>query len=729
VNAAGESKTDGAAAIRLLMSPESIVFVGASADATKQSGQPVRNVMNGGYGGKVFAVNRRGGQIESVPTAESLQDISESIDVGFVTVPAAQCADTIRELGAKGARVAVLAVGGFAETGSETGTRLSREVLAASRDTGVRLVGPVCNGIYNTWSKLALGYNVIHRRVLEHGRVAFISHSGALAGPFVTLLENAGAGLSAYVSAGSELDLGLADFISYFADDAETRVIAIIVDHVGDGQKFLAAVRRARRRGKEIVALKLGNTVLGRAATLAHSSHLSGQKQVYDSIFAVEGIRSVATVERLALTCAVLAAGRHRAHGGVIATSSSGGGAIIMADLLSEEDIPVAPLSPATLAEMGTRLRFDAARIMNPFDLGLGGRRYYIDNVATLAKDPGAAALIVFGTPVPQMQSAEQHAQLSMAAVRAATENADLPVIYLSPAPLFDDERGILQKARIPVCGSSADAVALAKALLPVAPVRADDPPLRARARDAAHAGALSEYQSKALLRAHGVRFPKEELARTLAEAEDAADAIGYPVVLKASGAGIWHKSEHNLLELGIATREDLRTAWRRLEQRLDALEGMAAEGFLVGAFLSGGVEAFLGFSRDREFGHFAILGAGGVLAELFGNAGMRHLPLPLNARDVRRALEGTPLHKLLSGYRGAPPCDIDAFIDLILTAADCVMAFGDGLDELDLNPVKILPRGGGAWPLDALCVFAQQDTGGAAATPTDQDVGMLRQR
>jgi acyl-CoA synthetase (NDP forming) len=253
-------------AIDLLLRPKSIAFVGASSDPGKQSGQPVRNVLAAGYDGRVYAVNRRGEPVGAVPTCRTIAEIPEPVDIGFVTVPAAQCASVIEALGARGARAAVIAVGGFAETGSETGARLTQQLEAVAREAGVRLVGPVCNGLYSTPARLALGYNAIHQRSLEPGSVAFISHSGALAGTFCTLLEAAGSGISAYISAGSEIDLGLADFIDYFAGDEQTRVIGLLLDHVGDGAKFLAAVRKARRAGKPVVALKLGNEPAPRAA-------------------------------------------------------------------------------------------------------------------------------------------------------------------------------------------------------------------------------------------------------------------------------------------------------------------------------------------------------------------------------------------------------------------------------------------------------------------------------
>lgn len=695
-------------AIETLFAPRSIVFVGASADATKQSGQPVRNVAAAGYSGVLCAVNRRGEPIGATPTYTSIDALPEAMDVAFVTLPAEQCALTVRQLGAKGVKVAVLAVGGFAETGSATGQRLADEVRTASQEAGVRLVGPVCNGLYDTRRRLALGYNAVHQREVRAGNVALISHSGALAGPFVSLVEAAGAGISAFVSAGSEIDIGLSDFIEYFSTDEHTKVIAVIVDHVGDGSTFVAAVRSARRAGKEVVALKLGNTALGRAATLAHSSHLAGARHVYEAVFRAEGVRSVPSIEALALTCALLSSGRSRTAGGIVGTSSSGGGAIILADLLTQQGIPVPKLAERTLQEMGNRLRFDAARIMNPFDLGLGGRQHYVANVATLADDPSTAMLLVFGTPVPQMQTAAQHAQLAMAAVNTAQTNPDLPVLYLTPAPLFDDERNILEAGGIPVTRSTLDAVAVSKAMLPIEPVAHHNREDLVSAADAgSRSGNLSEYQSKVLLRSFGMPFPDEMLVRSDDEAVAAATRLGYPVVLKASGAGIAHKSERRLVELALRDEAELRAAWMRLMGRLANIADAGFEGCLVAPYIEDGIETIVGFTRDPEFGLICVVGPGGVLAELFGAEGMCHLTLPMTRAGLGRAIDANPLGKLLAGYRGGETCDFDAFIDFVLDAGRIAAILGPRLLALDLNPVKVRTRDRGACALDSVCVFA----------------------
>lgn len=700
-----QSRTDATEAIRCLMAPRSVAFVGASTSIEKPSGQPIRNVTKVGFTGEVHAINARGEAIDGRPTLRSIDAIPGQVDVGFVTVPAPQCAAAIRALGAKGAHVAVVAVGGFAELGTEAGRQLTADLIQAGRESGVRLVGPVCNGLYSTPNQLALGYNAIHTRRLKPGRVALVSHSGALVAPFVTVLEGCDAGLSRYVGTGSEADLGMSDFVAFLADDPETSVIALILDHVGDGEAFRRAVRRARANGKDIVALKLGNSSLGRDATLAHSSHLSGTQHVYDAVFAAEGIRQVPTLETLALTCAILSSGRRRDAGGLVACSTSGGGAILLADLTSQT-LPagkVTALDAATVERIGGQLRFDAATIMNPFDLGLGGRHHYAANIEALALDPGAAVLLVYGTPMATQQKREQ---LANSVVGATKARPDLPVLYLTPAPLMEDERAILGAARVPVCASTLDAVAVAAALLPVAPPR-DLPEHSTTAQPTEGSGPLPEHRSKAFLRARGVDFPEEVLAADLAAVRAAASRLGYPVVLKASGPGIWHKSELGLVRVNLRDEAALDAAFASMQASLKAHPDLTCEGFLVGTMVTGGVEAILGISRDPEFGPVLLFGPGGVMAELFGATAMRHLPLPADAAAIRSALQGSPLGTLLAGFRGEGACDTEAFVALAEKVAGIAASLGQGLAELDLNPVKVGPAGTGAWPLDALVVLA----------------------
>lgn len=694
-------------AIGKLMNPQRVVFVGASSSIEKPSGQPIRNLLRSAYTGEVIGINARGQDIDGRPTLTSVDEIEGDIDLGFVTVSAPQCANAIRALGRKGAQVAVLAVGGFAELGTPAGRQLTEDIRAAANEAGVRLVGPVCNGLYSTPNNLPLGYNAIHTRSLVPGRVALVSHSGALVAPFVQVLEACQAGLSRYIGTGSEVDLDLADFVDFLANDDETSVIALVLDHAGDGDKFRHAVRRARAADKEIVALKLGNSDLGREATLAHSSHLSGTQSVYETVFAEEGIRCVPTLECLALTTALLSKGRVARSGGIAACSTSGGGAILLADLLSQrvDAESVLKLSDTTLSEIGAHLRFDAATIMNPFDLGLGGRHHYAANIMALAMDRGTAVLLVFGTP---MATRAKREQLAAGVVDAAKARPDIAALYLSPAPLMDDEAAILRDGGVAVCASTLDAIAVAKALLPVGggPLVGIDDAGEPVADSLA--GPLPEHQSKDLLARYGVAFPREALVHSAEEAVAAAERIGFPVVLKASGQGIWHKSEMGFVDVGIADAEALAASLAAMYERIDAHPEVSLDGFIISEMVSDGIEAIVGVSLDPEFGPMLVVGPGGVLAEIYGAEAMRQASLPVGRQALDRLLDGSVLGKLLDGVRGRKPADREALKDMIIAVSNFCSQSGGRLAELDLNPVVIHHKG--AVALDALVVLQKDD-------------------
>jgi len=205
----------------------------------------------------------------------------------------------------------------------------------------------------------------------------------------------------------------------------------------------------------------------------------------------------------------------------------------------------------------------------------------------------------------------------------------------------------------------------------------------------------------------HGrnAQFSEETILTTLPDAVEAAARMTYPVVLKASGAGIWHKSEQRLVELNIRDETDLRTSWRRLHERQTSLQNVEVEGILMSPYIDDGVDVIIGFTRDPEFGLLCVLGPGGVFAELFGADGMRHLTLPISPNEVVRALETGPLGKLLDGYRGGEKCDRSALVRYILEAGRVALELGSHLVELDLNPVRVRTRERGAVALDALCV------------------------
>ena len=450
-------------AITRLLHPRAVALIGASNDDQKFSGQPLRNLLNAKYPGAIYPVNRRGGAIQGVKAVTRICDLPDGVDVGLLMVPAASCASAVRELGEVGVPTAVVAVSGFAEMGTAEGERLQDELAQAAEESGVRLLGPNCNGLYETREPLPLGYNYTHSQNLEAGSVALISHSGALLGGFLPLLEGYGHGLSAFISCGNEVDLKLTDFMDHFVDDPNTSVIALILDGVSDGPGFRRALRRARALDKPVVALKLGNTSAGTNAAQAHSSRMAGAQAAYEAVFSAEGVVSVPTLETLAVVSAVLAAGRRPYRHTVVGTSTSGAGGILLADTLGARGLQVARFSEKTQQVMAPLAGF--ARVMNPFDIGAAGPTTIESNLEALATDEGAGALLFYLTP-PPTQTWRQALADGVATV--ASRQPKLPVLVISPAPISGDEADTYRAAGVPVVGSLLDAVTALKALVDV---------------------------------------------------------------------------------------------------------------------------------------------------------------------------------------------------------------------------------------------------------------------
>jgi len=709
VTATDESATasprwlDAREAIDRLLHPGAVALVGASDDLEKFSGQPLRNLQRAGYRGAIHPVNRRAGVVSGLPAVPTVTDLPSTIDTAMVMVPATACAQVVRDLGTVGIRTAIVAVSGFAEMGTEEGRQLQQELAAAGRQAGVRLVGPNCNGVYETREPLPLGYNYTHSQILGAGSVALVAHSGAMLGGFVPLLESFGAGLSAFVSCGNEVDLTLTDYVEYFVEDPDTNVIALILDGVHEGRRLRRAVAAAHAVGKSVVALKLGNSANGSAAASAHSSRLAGSRVAYEAVFAADDVVAVPTLETLAIVSGLLAHGRRPESMNVVGLSTSGAGGVLLADVLGEHGFVFPHLAPQTLRTLTESAGF--AQAMNPFDIGAAGAAFVEADLAALAADPGAAALVFYLTPTP---TASWRMRLAEGIAAVAAEHPLMPVLVVSPAPLDADVATRYRSAGVPVVTSTLDAARSLQALVagpdreagPDSPAASPDLPV-SEARAAGRS--LSEPASRAFLRDRGVPVGQDVLVGSAGEAIAAAETLGFPVVLKAAGAGLVHKTEDGLVRLGVPSPESVRQNFEELELRGRCLDPEGFEGVLVAPMVTGGAEVVVGVSTDPDFGPMLLFGAGGVTAELVADVAVT--PVPVNTEQARALIGRTRVSRLLSGYRGTAPLDVDALVDLLVAVADMAVMHAEEIVGVDLNPVRVLPAGHGVVALDALVV------------------------
>jgi acyl-CoA synthetase (NDP forming) len=684
------------AAVTALLNPRSVALIGASADEEKFSGQPLKNLLAAGFTGDIYPVNPRGGSMNGIEVLKDIDALPTGVDVGLVMVPAKAAIAAVAALGDRGVTTAVVAVSGFAELGTTEGHELQRTLKDTALAHNIRLVGPNTNGIYNTSLGFPLGYNYVHSLRLKPGKVGLISHSGAMLGGFLPLVQSHGQSISTFVSCGNEVDLSLVDYVRYLIADEETTVIALIMDGIEDGREFRNLIAEARNNGKSVVALKLGNSASGTQATQAHSSRLAGSAANYRAIFEADSIVSVPSLETLALACAILADGRVPQRKGAIVASSSGAGSIMIADALTEAGLVPPVLSAETVARVTPFAGF--AQVINPFDSGAAGSSNEAAAFTGLAGDEAAGFFLSYLNPVPTLS---WRRSLAEATALVAQQHPQMPVIVTSPAPLLGEEAGIYREAGIPVVSSSLDAITVIKALAVLADdIEDEESQPKHHSPTPASGLSLSEPESKAALRKFGVVFAIEQLVSTAEEALAAAQSAGFPVVLKAAGPKLTHKTENNLVSINVGDEESVVREFDRLDAAGRALDEKF-EGVVVAQQIDNGVEAVIGITVDHDFGPMVLVGSGGILAELVDDVAIA--PAPLNREQASRLLGKTKIDRLINGYRGSTPLDRDSLVNQIVAVSEFAIANADTLEAVDLNPVRVLRQG--AIALDALVI------------------------
>ncbi|WP_328494815.1 acetate--CoA ligase family protein [Streptomyces sp. NBC_00414] len=685
--------------------PESVAVVGAS-DA---EGRP-----NTGITRQLLAwAERVGARLHPVhPTRESVfglrcvpsvADLPEQVDLAVLLV--SDPLPVIEQLAETKVRFAVAFASGFAETGAEGAAaqaRLADAVRRSGLRSGLRLLGPNTN--LNAFEKF--------RDDLDGPAIALITQSGHQGRPVFTLQE-LGIRLSHWAPTGNEADLESADFISYFSEQPEVGAIACYVEGLKDGRSFLLSADRAARRGVPVVAVKVGRTETGARTAASHTGKLTGADAVVDAAMRQYGVVRVDGLDELQDTAALLARARPPSAEGVAVYSISGGTGAHFSDLATAAGLHLPALSSAKQAELHQWIP-EYLDVTNPIDNGghpVGdwrGRKI----IDAILADPAVGVLICPITgPFPPMSD-----RLAQDLVDAAEQTDKLVcVVWGSPVgtePAYRET--LLGSSRVATFRTFANCITAVRAHLEHARFTAsyrspfDEAP-RTQSPSCRKAQALmrpgsrlSEHAAKQLLRAYGIRVPREQLVTSAAASVRAAGLVGYPVVMKASGARLAHKTELGLVKIGLTSASQVRDAYRELTD-IARYEDVSLDGVLVCQMVEPGVEMVVGVTHDELFGPTVTVGLGGVLVEVLQDTAVR-VP-PFGEDQARSMLDELRGRALLDGVRGRPPADLDALVEVVLRVQRMALELDGELSELDINPLMVLPRGQGAVALDALAI------------------------
>jgi acyl-CoA synthetase (NDP forming) len=688
-------------------SPRTVAVVGASDEPGRPNTGVTEHVRRWAElnGATVYPVNPKRAEVGGLRSYANLADIPDDIDLAVIVV-----SDALRAVQAaidKKARFAVVFSAGFAEVGEE-GRVLQDQLQRLVADSELHLLGPNTN----------LNAFDIIRRDRPGKRIALITQSGHQGRPLFQAQE-LGVALEAWAPTGNEADLEFADFLRYFADQPQVGAVAAYAEGFKDGRTFCLAADHAAVRGVPLVMVKVGRTDKGRDMALSHTAHLTGRDGVINGVFGQYGITRVEGLDELLDTSVMLARSappsslRDGTHGGVCIYSISGGTSAHACDMAEGLGLRVPELSAATQDQLHEWIP-PYLRVSNPVDNGghpVGDWRGRLILDALVA-DPAVDVLVcpITGAFAPLSD------KLATDLVEVA-ETTDKPVCVIWGSPVGDEDayrRILLSSDRLVVFRTFGNCLRAVKAWYdyhafrasyrspwprPGIPRRASAAARPARAMLAAsRSRALSEHAAKHVLQAYGVPVSRDVLVTSATEAARAAASFAGPVVMKACSPDIAHKSERGLVRIGVSSPTEARRVYREL---VDAAGPDPLDGILVCEQASGGIEAVVGLVDDELFGKAVMVGLGGVLVEVFGDASFR-VP-PFDRSEARRMVEGLRGAALLRGVRGQAAADINALVSVIMAVQRLAVDLDADIAELDINP--LLCRPDGCLALDALIV------------------------
>jgi acetate---CoA ligase (ADP-forming) len=697
------------AALGKLLKPRSVAIVGASADTAKLTGRPLAYLKKYGFDGAIYPVNPRTDAIGAHRCYADIAALPQAPDVAIVLLGASKVTDAVRQLASAGTGVAIILASGFGESGAE-GRRRQEELKQAAG--AMRLLGPNTIGVVNVSDRIVLSAsNALVMDDIVPGTVALISQSGGILGSLLSRAQALGVGFSKLIATGNECDLEVADFINYLAGDPATKVIALYLEGLRKPKAFQAAVMRARAAGKPVVAFKVGRSQEGARSAASHTGALAGSDAAYDAMFRQTG---VIRAERysdlldvpLALNCGRVLNGKR-----VAIITSTGGSASLLADAAGMAGFETPPPDEATAAKLNALAIEGATLDRNPIDVTLAGVRS--ETFRTVLDAVGASAtydavLVVLGS------SALRQPDTAGVPLREYSASSDKPIVgFVSPhAPDLVRQLNLAGVPTFAAPESCASALAAMRAMhvmqssgemkpvssageLAVAQIKQNVP---AQLRP----GPLDEAESKQLFARFGIPPVREAVAATAEEAEAAAKQFAGNVVVKILSRHVLHKSDVGGVAVGVAPA-DVALTCANMADRVVKATRHKPEGFLVQEQVCGGIELILGFHRDAQLGDMVLLGTGGVMAELYRDTALRLAPV--SRRDAQEMIEELKSKPLLHGFRGRPPADIDALIEAIVAFSTMICAIGNVIEEAEINPLFVLPQGGGVVAADGLVV------------------------
>jgi len=694
-----------------LFAPDSIALIGASRDLEKIPGRLLSMLRKNEFPGKIYPVNPNYGDIDGLKCYSSIADVGQPIDLAIVVIPARAVLGALEQCAAAGVRNAVIISSGFAEEGGDSAA-MQDAIVALAKRTGLRISGPNAEGFYSQVQKVAATFIPTvdvkpgeSRLVATRRRIGIVAQSGGIGFAIYHRAKALGVALSYVVSAGNECDLGAGEFFEYMVQDPSTDVILLFIEGIRDVDKFLAAARRAAELGKPVIVTKVGRSGAGERAATSHTASMAGWSAAYDAVFARYGFIVSNDLDEAVTIAAVLTTSPMPQDDRVAVLTVSGGAGIWGADAVSMQGLRVPELSDGVQAQIKQWMpSYGAAG--NPIDVtaqgaSSGGLQKTIELLD--ASNEIDATLVVLSL------SSEVRMPFKEAELKPVISAQRKPVVFYSYTLPSDFARRELAKSGVVVLSGLTHVGVALRRIVDYSKFKLAPPPNSGAlpSRDlSAHlkSPAMSEFDSKSLLREAGIALPIEVLVTEKRALDSAIARVGFPLVMKIQSADIPHKSEVGGVRVDIATKGEVFLAYEKLMENARRHRPDARiQGVLLGPMAKKGVEIIIGTMCDATFGPMVMVGFGGITTELFRDVVYR--PAPVGAAEAAGMLAELKAAPLLDGFRGAAPADVPSLCDLIEKISLLAARHHRQISEIEINPVLVHGRGEGVTIVDALVV------------------------
>ena len=684
-----------------MLDARSVAVVGASVKTGSLGRQMMAELRRGGFDGAVYPVNPGYDEVDGYRCYPSLLEIPEPVDLAILGVANARIEAAMTDAAELGAG-SVVTFSSLYEEPSD-GPSLAERVAAIAAARGMAVCGGNGMGFVNVPGRLrATGFATPDD--LRPGPVTFLSHSGSA---FAALAFNdRGIGFDLLVSSGQEVVTTMDAYLRFALERDSTRVVAMLLETVRDPDGFREGLARAAERDVPVFALTVGRTDASKALVTAHSGALAGEHGAYEAVFDAYGVHEVRSLDEMADAVELFSSPR-RVHAGrgIASIHDSGGERALFVDLATEHDVPIADVSDATLERIEATLDagLEAANPLDAWGTGIDADRIFRESFVAFHDDDAVAAMAFV---VDLTRQGEPYEEGYLQVARDVWASTTKPFCLLSnlSAAVAADEARMLRDEGIPVLEGTTSGLPALKHLLDDAAWRARaaptrQPPVpdgvrsswRSRLGEAPPVGDLEAFR---LLADYGVQTAAIRSAESASAAADAAEELGYPVVLKTTAPGVAHKTDADGVRLDIPNLEGLTTAFEDISARLGPSVSIAA-------MAPRGVEMHLGLVNDPMFGPLVLVAAGGVLVEVLYDRALG-LP-PLDDAAALRLIDRLKIRPILDGVRGAAPSDVAALAHAVSRMSVLAGDLGDLIDAIDVNPVIVSPTGCVA--VDALVV------------------------